>query len=108
MQGTLYGFGNHAVPIQSTNDIPTTFGTSPQEVTALVKYYVIAIASPYNIIIGQPTLFFLGAVILIPHLKVKFLIAMGSGELKSDLPASEYYYSTSLSLAQTVPKKRKP
>ncbi|KAL8101580.1 hypothetical protein AgCh_033468 [Apium graveolens] len=31
VQGLVYGFGNHVVPVQVAIDIPTTFGTSPQE-----------------------------------------------------------------------------
>ncbi|XP_074335990.1 uncharacterized protein LOC141673158 [Apium graveolens] len=72
VQGPVYGFGSHDVPVLGVIDIPTTFGMSPQEVTALVKYYIIDMASPYNAIIGQPTLFFLGAIISSSHMKVKF------------------------------------
>lgn len=72
IRGPLNDFGNHAVPIQGTIDLPTTFGTSPQEVTTLVKYYIIDITSSYNVIIGRPTLFYLGAIISMAHMKVKF------------------------------------
>ncbi|KAK1382820.1 hypothetical protein POM88_020555 [Heracleum sosnowskyi] len=106
-RGPLYGFGNHDVPIQGTIDLPTTFGTAPQEVTALVKYYIIDIASSYNVIIGRPTLFFLGAIISTPHMKVKFPTGWGTGELKSDSEASRLCYTASLCLAQTNPRKRK-
>ncbi|XP_074324191.1 uncharacterized protein LOC141661112 [Apium graveolens] len=108
IQGSVYGFGNHAVPVQGAIDIPTTFDTSSQEVTAMVKYYVIDMASPYNAIIGQPTLFFLEAIISSPHMKVKFPTPIGPGELITDHVASQYCYSTTLSLAQTQPKRRKP
>lgn len=107
IQGPLYGFGNNPVPIQGTIDLPTTFGTSPQEVTALVNYYIIDIASSYNVIIGRPTLFFFGAIISAPHMKVKFPTAMGPGSLVSDIQASKMCYSASISLAQTNPRKRK-
>lgn len=63
MQGSLYGFRNNDVPIQGFIDLPTTFGTIPQEITALIRYYIIDIASPYNVIIGRLTLFLLGAII---------------------------------------------
>lgn len=58
-------------------------------------------------IIGRPTLFFLGAIISAPHMKVKFPTAMGPGSLKSDNQASQICYSASISLAQTNPRKRK-
>nr|XP_017256340.1 PREDICTED: uncharacterized protein LOC108225896 [Daucus carota subsp. sativus] len=106
-RGPLYGFGNNAVPIQRTIDLPTTFGTCPKEVTALVKYHIVDIASSYNVIIGRPTLFYLGANISTPHMKVKFPTANGSGELVSDHWASRSCYAASISLAQTKPKKRK-
>lgn len=70
--GPLFGFGNHAVPVQGIIDLPTTFGSMPQEVTALVRYHVIDVASPYNVIIRRPILFFLGAIISTIHMKVKF------------------------------------
>lgn len=66
VQNSLYGFGNNAVPIQGFIDLPTTFGTAPWEVTALVRYNIVDIASPYNVIIGRPTLFLLGAIISTP------------------------------------------
>ncbi|XP_074371549.1 uncharacterized protein LOC141712475 [Apium graveolens] len=72
IQGSVYDFGNHVVPVQGAIDIPTTFGTSSQEVTTMVKYYVIDMTSPYNAIFEKPTLFFLGAIISSPHMKVKF------------------------------------
>lgn len=88
IRSPLYGFGNNAIPIQGTIDLSTTFDTYPQEVTALVKYYIIDIASSYNVIIGRPTLFFVGEIISTPHMKVKFLAALGPGSLKSDSEAS--------------------
>ncbi|XP_074347401.1 uncharacterized protein LOC141686255 [Apium graveolens] len=99
VHGPVYDFGNYVVPVQGAIDIPTTFGTSPQEVTSMVKYYVIDMASPYNSIIGQPPLFFLGAIISSPHMKVKFPTPMGPGELITDFVASQYCFSATLSLA---------
>lgn len=46
MQGSLYGFGNNVVPIQGFIDLSTTFDTNPQEVIALIGYYIIDLASP--------------------------------------------------------------
>lgn len=103
----LYGFENNPVPIQGTISLPITCGTPPFEVTALVRHYIIDIASPYIAIIGGPTLFSLGAIISAPHMKVKFPTPYGLGELRSDTNSSHLCYSTSLSLAQTRPKKRK-
>ena len=107
LRGPLYGFGNNAVPIQGVIELPTTFGTYPREITAFVRYYIIDIASSYNVIIGRPTLFYLGAIISTPHMKVKFPTGEGPGELVSDRWASRSCYSASISLAQTHPKKRK-
>ncbi|XP_074359805.1 uncharacterized protein LOC141699901 [Apium graveolens] len=80
VQGPVYGFGNHAVPVQGTINIPTTFA----HLVLLRSYHIL------------------------PHMKVKFPTPMGPGELVTDPVASQYCYSTFLSLAQTQPKKRKP
>ncbi|XP_074346327.1 uncharacterized protein LOC141685100 [Apium graveolens] len=90
IQGPVYEFRNHVVPVQGAIDIPTTFDTSPHEVIAMVKYYIIDMASPYNAIIGQPTLFFLGAIISSTNMKVKFPTPMGP---ETSLKKAELYHT---------------
>ncbi|XP_074351527.1 uncharacterized protein LOC141690645 [Apium graveolens] len=53
----LYGFGHNLVPIQGTLYLPVIFGTTPNQVTHVIKFYVINAPSSYNGIIGSSRLF---------------------------------------------------
>ncbi|XP_074327513.1 uncharacterized protein LOC141665429 [Apium graveolens] len=78
----LYGFGHNLVPIQGTLYLPIIFGTAPNQMTHVIKFYVINAPSSYNEIIGRSALTMMQAITSISHLKIKFPTPTGVGEIK--------------------------
>lgn len=58
----LYDFGNSLVPILGTLYLPVTFGTTPNQVNHMIKFYVINTPSSYNGILGRPALTMIQAI----------------------------------------------
>ncbi|XP_074378187.1 uncharacterized protein LOC141719690 [Apium graveolens] len=78
----LYGFRHNLVPIQGTLYLPVFFRTAPNQVTHVIKFYVINAPSSYNEIIGRSALTMMQAITSISHLKIKFPTPTGVGEIK--------------------------
>ncbi|KAK1388462.1 hypothetical protein POM88_016640 [Heracleum sosnowskyi] len=73
----------------------------------MIKFYVINSASPYNIILGRPTLSKLRAITSTPHLKVKFPTPQGVGILKAEPEVAERCYRAALAMGETHKANRK-
>ncbi|XP_074377963.1 uncharacterized protein LOC141719479 [Apium graveolens] len=84
LEDPLYGFGNTMIPIRGVIYLSITFGTAPQQVSLIMKFYVISATSSYNMILGRPTITKLRAIPSIIHLKLKFPTPGGTGELRGD------------------------
>ncbi|XP_074373430.1 uncharacterized protein LOC141713754 [Apium graveolens] len=97
----LYGFGNNLVPIQGTLYLPVIFGSAPNQVTHVIKFYVINTPSSYNDIIGRSALTRIQAITSKSHLKIKFPTPTGVGEVKGDYEVAERCYSQALVMAET-------
>ncbi|KAL8133706.1 hypothetical protein AgCh_008952 [Apium graveolens] len=97
----LYGFGNNLVPIQGTLYLPVMFGSAPNQVTHVIKFYVINTPSSYNGIIGRSALTRIQAITSISHLKIKFPTPTRVGEIKGDYEVAERCYSQALVMAET-------
>ncbi|KAL8103717.1 hypothetical protein AgCh_028064 [Apium graveolens] len=89
----LYGFGHNLVPIQGTLYLPVIFGTAHNQVTHVIKFYVINAPSSYNGIIGRSALTMIQAITSISHLKIKFPTPTGVGEIKGDYGVAETCYT---------------
>ncbi|XP_017252905.2 uncharacterized protein LOC108223256 [Daucus carota subsp. sativus] len=104
----LYGFGNSIVPVLGTLYLPVRFGTLPNQVTHVIKFYITDTPSSYNVIIGRLGLNKIEAITSIPHLKFKFPTPFGVGEVKGDSATAGVCYSQALVMAEThLDKKRK-
>ncbi|XP_074356332.1 uncharacterized protein LOC141696038 [Apium graveolens] len=97
----LYGFGHNLVPIQGTLYLPVIFGSAPNQVTHVIKFYVINAPSSYNGIIGRSALTMMQAITSISHLKIKFPTPTGVGEIKGDYGVAETCYNQGLVMAET-------
>ncbi|KAL8125255.1 hypothetical protein AgCh_012802 [Apium graveolens] len=97
----LYGFGHNIVPIQGTLYLPVIFGTAPNQVTHVIKFYVINAPSSYNEIIDRSALTMMQAITSISHLKIKFPTPTGVGEIKGDYGVAEICYTQGLVMAET-------
>ncbi|XP_074323711.1 uncharacterized protein LOC141660622 [Apium graveolens] len=84
LEDPLYGFGNTMIPIWGVIYLSITFGTAPQQISHVIKFYIISAASSYNMILGSPTITKLIAIPSTIHLKLKFPTPGGTGELRGD------------------------
>ncbi|XP_074332245.1 uncharacterized protein LOC141670127 [Apium graveolens] len=97
----LYGVENNLVPIQGSLYLQVIFGLAPNQVTYVIKFYVINTPSSYNGIIGRLALTRIQAITSISHLKIKFPTSTGIGEVKGDYEVAERCYSQALVNAET-------
>ena len=92
MYSPLVGFGGTKVQPVGTVTLPVLVGTYPQQVAKDVNFLVVDCSSPYNAIIGRPTLNSWKAVTSTYHLSVKFPTENRVGEIQGDqLVARECY-----------------
>ncbi|XP_025664789.1 uncharacterized protein [Arachis hypogaea] len=71
--GELVGFSGERVSIRGYIWLQTTFGEYPNSKTIDIQYLVVDCRSPYNIILGRPSLNAFNAIVSTVHLCVKFL-----------------------------------
>ncbi|GFZ06762.1 hypothetical protein Acr_18g0009320 [Actinidia rufa] len=81
----LIGFeGNTTHPLGWIN-LPITLGTEPHQITVWQDFIMVDCPSPYNAILGRPTLGGgIKAITSTYHLKLKFSTPTGIGEIKGD------------------------
>ncbi|XP_072078087.1 uncharacterized protein [Arachis hypogaea] len=68
----LVGFFEERVPVSGYVWVRTTLGEYPHSKTLDIQYLIVDCFSPYNIILGRPTLNAFGATVSTIHLCVKF------------------------------------
>ena len=89
----LYGFCGERVMTEGSIDLPITFGTPGGiEATHMVKFLVVDQPSPYNVIIGRPTLNRLMAITSTYHLMMKFPTARGVASMEGDQTMARMCY----------------
>ena len=72
----------------------------PAQVTKEINFLIVDCPSTYNIILGRPILNRLRAVTSTYHLKVKFPIAYGVGEIRGDQVLARECYQAALALRE--------
>ncbi|XP_057452152.1 uncharacterized protein LOC130743963 [Lotus japonicus] len=83
--GALVGFSGEKVFVRGYVELNTVFGEGKNEKAFAIKFLVVQCTSPYNVLIGRPSLNKLGAIISTRHLTVKYPLDKGGvGTLKSD------------------------
>ena len=80
----LVGFGGNVTHPLGWVKLPVTLGTEPRQTTVWQDFIVVDCPSPYNAILGHPTLGRTRAITSTYHLKMKFLISVGVGEVRGD------------------------
>jgi len=69
----IVGFSRERVNTKGYVDLHTKFGgTDRGHPTIFVRYFIVDVNTSYNALLGQPSLNKLGAIILTPHLVMKF------------------------------------
>lgn len=97
--GVLVNFSEDPVEVRGYADLQTTFSDESATKTIIVRYIVVKAPSSYNLLLGQPSLNFLEAIVSITHLKVKFLTNEGEGvTLRVDQAIARKCYKYSLKM----------
>ncbi|KAL0458806.1 UNVERIFIED_CONTAM: hypothetical protein Slati_0507800 [Sesamum latifolium] len=81
---SLYGFTGEVVHPRGMISLPLSLGTTPLRKMCLLKFFVVDIPSAYNVILGRPTLNAFRVVISTYHMKIKFPVNGGVGEVQAD------------------------
>ncbi|KAK3004786.1 hypothetical protein RJ639_020125 [Escallonia herrerae] len=84
MDTPLYGFSNQPVTVEGIIALPVVIGTPLMQANFMLNFVVVKVPSAYNGILGRPALNQLQAVVSPYHLKIKFPIEDGIGELHVD------------------------
>ncbi|XP_057506528.1 uncharacterized protein LOC130789725 [Actinidia eriantha] len=77
----LIGFGGNTTHPLGWIKLPVTLGAEPHQITLWQDFIVVDCPSPYNAILGRPTLGGAKAITSTYHLKMKFPTSSGVGEV---------------------------
>jgi len=72
----LVGFSGEQVNVKGYIKLLTIFGLASLLKIVNVKYLVVHCQTPYNALLGRPSLNSLGVVVSTPHLAIKFLMSI--------------------------------
>ena len=96
----LMGFIREQVQLLRLIELPVTAGTHSRQATIVVHFFLVDRPLVYNAIIGRTALNKFRAVSSTPHLKIKFPMDHGVGELKGDQQVAWQCYNVSLRESQ--------
>ncbi|GFZ18414.1 hypothetical protein Acr_27g0001530 [Actinidia rufa] len=82
------------------DQLPITLGTEPHQTTVWQDFIVVDCPSPYNAILGRPTLGGIKAITSTYHLKIKFPALTGIGEVKGDQKVARQCFISAMKLTQ--------
>ncbi|KAL5543867.1 hypothetical protein UlMin_007651 [Ulmus minor] len=100
---SLSGFTGDSISSEGILNLPVELGSSPCQHIQAVDFVLVDCPSPYNAIIGRPTLNKIRAVTLTYHLLVKFPTIGGIGILRGDQTESREIYEAANRSAQDMP-----
>ncbi|KAL5567544.1 hypothetical protein UlMin_024119 [Ulmus minor] len=89
---SLSGFTGDSISSEGILNLPVELGSSPYQHIQAVDFVLVDCPSPYNAIIGRPTLNKIRAVTSTYHLLVKFPTVGGIGILRGDQTESREIY----------------
>ncbi|XP_052171626.1 uncharacterized protein LOC127787603 [Diospyros lotus] len=93
----LISFSGEQVGVRGYIDFPTSFRTAPLVKTIYIRYLVIDCQTPYNVLLGRPSLNKIGAVVSTPYLTMKFpVIDTKVGTIHVDQKEARQCYHDSL------------
>ncbi|GKV24304.1 hypothetical protein SLEP1_g33931 [Rubroshorea leprosula] len=82
--GPIYGLNNQPVPVEGVLTMNVAFGSNQTYVTPSVRFLVVKMPSSFNVVIGQPTLIEIRAVVSQANLCMKFPTPMGIATLRRE------------------------
>ncbi|GFY84700.1 hypothetical protein Acr_03g0014740 [Actinidia rufa] len=101
----LIGFGGNTTHPLGWINLPITLGTEPQQTTVWQDFIVVDCPSPYNSILGRPTLGRIKVITSTYHLKVKFPTSTGIGEVKGDQKVARQCFISAMKLILEDPRE---
>ncbi|XP_071923109.1 uncharacterized protein [Coffea arabica] len=104
----LVGFGGHVVHPEGMVALTVTVGRHPRCRTIPVNFVVVKADSPYNLLLGRPTLNALRAVYSTYHLIFKFPTPAGVAEVSRDVCAARECYLATLQAASPSTSRARP
>lgn len=100
-RGSLISLTGKQVQVKGFTSLEIMLGLRASVRAIEVKYLVVDIMSPYNIIFRRPVLNLLGAVHPTRHLSLKYPLFDGHvGTVKGDVAATQEYYLSNLEVAR--------
>ncbi|KAL0448297.1 UNVERIFIED_CONTAM: hypothetical protein Slati_1386100 [Sesamum latifolium] len=105
---SLYGFTGEVVHLRGLISLPLMLGTGLAQRTCVLKFLVVDVPSAYNVILGRPTLNMFQAIISMYHMKIKFPIPGGVGEVKGDPLQSQRCYVKAVRKGQKISPNEAP
>ncbi|GAV71033.1 hypothetical protein CFOL_v3_14527 [Cephalotus follicularis] len=92
----LVGFGGEMVHPLGSIDLSVVAGTTPCQTQVEMTFLVVDTPSPYNAIIGRPSLNLMEVIVSTRHLLMKFPTIIGMGEARGDQQVARQYYKTAI------------
>ncbi|KAI3457107.1 hypothetical protein Pfo_013770 [Paulownia fortunei] len=102
----LFNFGGGVVDPMGQVVLPISLGTEPMRKTRMVKFLVVDSFFAYNIILGRPSLNTFQAVVSTFHMKLKFPVDKGIGEVEGDQCLARRCYVEAVRKAEQKKAKR--
>ncbi|XP_072080834.1 uncharacterized protein [Arachis hypogaea] len=104
--GELVGFSGERIPVTGYIWVRTTLGEPPHSKTLDIQYLIVDCFSPYNIILGRPSLNAFGVIVSTIHLCVKFCSEVGTiATVHSDRKEARQCYNAGLKVQQPPPMR---
>ncbi|GAV60173.1 hypothetical protein CFOL_v3_03704, partial [Cephalotus follicularis] len=92
----LVGFTGETIHPLGFINLSVVAGTAPCQTQVEMMFLVVDTPSPYNAIVGRPSLNLLEAIVSTRHLVVKFPTRFGVGEVRGDQQAARQCYKTAI------------
>ncbi|KAL0411533.1 UNVERIFIED_CONTAM: hypothetical protein Slati_3743000 [Sesamum latifolium] len=89
---SLYGFAGEVVHPLGQISLPLALGSEPARRTGMVHFLVVDMPSLYNLIQGRPALNTFQTVVSTYHIKFKFPVGDGIGEVRGDQYTAQKCY----------------
>ncbi|KAL2235397.1 UNVERIFIED_CONTAM: hypothetical protein Sindi_1271900 [Sesamum indicum] len=106
VKSLLVGFGGSQVAPLGMLELPLSMGIEPRRRTLMVKFLVVDTPFAYNVILRRPGLNAFQAIVSTHHMKMKFPIENGVGEVLCDQKGARRCYNLSVK-GGSEGKKRK-
>ncbi|KAK6123773.1 hypothetical protein DH2020_042483 [Rehmannia glutinosa] len=107
METALFGFEGRVVEPIGYVILLVTIGEQPRHKTRMVSFLIVDSFSTYNVIIGRPALNVFQAVVSTFHMKLKFVMEDGVGEVLGDQQMARKCYVEAVRKGEQKKSKRK-